>query len=211
MQGNFPFVVILTGGIASGKTAVSERFSALGVPIIDTDVIARELVQPGQAALKAIVRQFGNDILDIEGQLDRRKLRKRIFSEPECKKQLESILHPAIRNTVEIRVAEVNQAYCILVVPLLIESGSYQWADRVLVVDVDEQTQLSRVMGRDKVSRKQAQSILDAQTTRESRLAIADDVIENLGSLQQLDEAVKSLHKRYMALASTHSTNSAID
>jgi dephospho-CoA kinase len=210
MQGKSPFVVILTGGIASGKTAVSDRFSELGIPVIDTDRIARELVQPGHAELKAIVQQFGEKILDDTGHLDRRELRERVFSDPESKKQLEDILHPAIRRVVKERVSAVEQAYCIVVVPLLVETGSYQWADRVLVVDVDEQTQISRVIERDNVSREQAQSALNAQTTRESRLAIANDVIKNSGSLQLLDKEVQSLHERYLLLTA-HSANSGTD
>lgn len=194
-------MVVLTGGIASGKSAVSERFASLGVPIVDTDVIARELVQPGQAALTAIVNSFGEGILDEKGQLDRRRMREIVFSDPASKHRLESILHPAIGAEVKRRIFSLDAVYCILVVPLLAESGRYQWADRVLVVDVDQQTQISRVITRDKVSREQAEAILKAQSGRQQRLTLADDVILNNGSLQDLDPQVSSLHEKYLQLA----------
>jgi dephospho-CoA kinase len=193
--------VILTGGIASGKTAVSDRFAHLGVPIIDTDVIARELVQPGQPALAAIVHDFGSEVVDAGGALDRKRMRKLIFTNPDCKRRLEAILHPAIGAEVQRRIAALDAPYCILVVPLLAESGRYAWADRVLVVDVDEETQIARVMARDRSSRAQAQAILGAQASRQQRLALADDVIDNQGSLEQLDQAVAALHARYLRLA----------
>ena len=196
-----PFVVILTGGIASGKTAVSDRFARLGVPVIDTDVIAKELVQPGQEALNEIVSQFGEGILDESGYLDRGRMRERVFSEPAQKQRLEAILHPAIGQQVSERINALDADYCILVVPLLVESGNYRWADRVLVVDVDEQTQVNRVMARDSSTRKQAEAILKAQASRDQRLAVADDVILNQGSLEELDQAVLELHQRYRGLA----------
>lgn len=199
-----PFVVVLTGGIASGKTAVSDRFAKLGVAIIDTDVIARELVQAGQPALAAIVNQFGQDILDQSGQLDRRRMREIVFSDALSKKRLEAILHPAIglRARQLMESLEGESTYCILVVPLLVESGIFKWGDRLLVVDVDEETQISRVSERDQVNREQAEAILKSQATRQQRLALADDVIENTGSLQQLDRTVSSLHEKYLELAS---------
>lgn len=196
-----PFVVVLTGGIASGKSAVSERFANLGVPVVDTDVIARELVQPGQPALAEIVSTFGTDILDEKGRLDRRRMRQIIFGDQDSKHRLEAILHPAIGAAAEQQILSLDTLYCILVVPLLAESGRYRWADRVLVVDVDEATQIARLTARDRVDRHQAEAALKAQSSREQRLALADDVIENRGSLRELDRAVSALHEKYSALA----------
>lgn len=198
---NQPLVVILTGGIASGKTAVSDRFAKLGVPVIDTDIIARQLVEPGQAALGEIVEHFGEDILDHSGRLDRSRLRQRVFEDSLQKKALESILHPAIGQQVQEQIASLDSDYCILVVPLLVESGKYRWADRILLVDVDEETQIERVMARDSCSREHADAILKAQATRDQRLAVADDVIVNQGNLEDLDQAVLDLHARYSRMA----------
>ena len=194
-------MVVLTGGIASGKTAVSDRFVRLGVPVIDTDVIARDVVQAGSPALAAIVDQFGKGVLDERGELDRSKMRGLIFSDPASKKKLEGILHPAIAQEVRMHLAAIQAEYCILVVPLLAESGRYEDADRVLVVDVDERTQLQRLLARDKISEELATAMLKAQAGRQQRLERADDVIANTGSLEELDRAVASLHARYRQLA----------
>jgi len=196
-----PFVIILTGGIASGKTAVSDRFAALGVPVIDTDIIAREVVAPGTPALKEVVDAFGPDILDASGSLDRMRMRGIVFSNPISKQKLEAILHPAIAASVREKISVLTSDYCILVVPLLVESGSYQWADRVLVVDVSEETQVTRVMARDISTREQAQAIINSQASRAERLALADDVIDNSGDLGALDAEVARLHHRYRELA----------
>lgn len=196
-----PYVVVLTGGIAAGKSAVSEAFARLGAAVVDTDVIARELVQPGQPLLTEIVAAFGPGILDPGGQLDRKRMRELIFTDPDSKQKLEAILHPAIGEAVQQRLSTLDADYCILVVPLLAESGSYRWANRVLVVDVDEETQISRVMARDRISRAQAQAILGAQASRQQRLALANDVIGNQGSLAELEQAVAALHARYLRLA----------
>jgi len=203
-----PYVVVLTGGIASGKSTVSELFASLGVPIVDTDVIARDLVRPGKPALDAITREFGRGILDEGGGLDRSRMRSIVFSDPESRHRLEAILHPAIGAEAERQIHSLNSPYCILVVPLLAESGRYQWADRVLVVDVDEETQISRLMARDNVSREQAEAALRAQTSRKRRLALADDVIENEGNVRALEDRVASLHEKYSARAKTGSQTS---
>lgn len=197
-----PLVVVLTGGIASGKTAVSDRFAALGVPVVDADVIAREVVQPGQPALEKIVDTFGVSILDNAGQLDRKRMRELIFSDPASKAKLEAILHPAISALARQRVASLESDYCLLVIPLLAESSRYQWADRVLVVDTNEATQLERLIARDGSTPEQARAILRAQASRKDRLALADDVIVNVGSLAELDREVKRLHENYLRLAS---------
>ena len=194
--------IVLTGGIASGKTTVSDCFARLGVPIIDTDLIAREVVEPGQPALDRIVEVFGDDFLDPEGQLDRQKMRQAIFSDPEQKSRLEAILHPLIAKEVARHVKELDGPYCILVIPLYAQSSAYTWIDRVLVVDVEEEVQIERVMVRDQISRNQAKSILSAQTSRQDRLALADDVIVNSGSLAELQGKVEALHNTYLKLTS---------
>lgn len=199
---NNVFTVVLTGGIASGKTTVSDGFRKRGVPVIDTDVIARELVEPGQPALERIAEAFGTAILDSNGALDRRKMREAIFSDPDKKAQLEGLLHPMIAEEVLKRTSEVSGPYCILVIPLYAESASYRWVDRVLVVDADEELQISRVMLRDQIGREQAEAILNAQASRTERLALADDVIRNDGSLAALESKIEALHKKYASLGS---------
>jgi dephospho-CoA kinase len=194
------FSVVLTGGIASGKTTVSDLFEELGVPVIDTDRIARELVEPGKPALKAIVKRFGADYLDGEGQLDRRKMRTAIFTDPEARTRLENILHPLIGNEVIHRISALDADYCIIVIPLYANSGAYEWVDRVLVVDAEEETQIARVMERDQINRVQAEAILASQASRQQRLALADDVILNEGPLEQLAARVQELHAGYLAL-----------
>lgn len=196
-----PYVVILTGGIASGKTAVSSRFERLGVPVIDTDIIAREVVQAGRPALAAVVDEFGKGVLDEKGELDRGRMRNLIFSDPVSKKKLENILHPAIGQEVRQRLDALQGGYCILVVPLLAESGHYEGSDRVLVVDVDAPTQLQRLMARDNISSDLASTMIKAQASRQRRLDMANDVIENTGNLEALDREVASLHARYRQLA----------
>ena len=199
---NSIFTVVLTGGIASGKTTVSDGFRKLGVPVVDTDVIARELVEPGQPALERIVKAFGPGVLDSNGALNRRKIREAIFSDPDKKAQLEGLLHPMIAEEVLKRTNEASGPYCILVIPLYAESASYGWVDRVLVVDVDEELQISRVMLRDQISREQVEAILAAQASRTERLALADDVIRNDGTLVALESEIEALHKKYASLGS---------
>ena len=194
------YVVGLTGGIASGKTAVSDRFAELGVPIIDTDVIARELVEPGQPVLQEVAVAFGQKILTEEGRLRRRKLREIIFSDPAKQDLLEGILHPAIRAEARRQVEEVESDYCMVVIPLLAESGHFDWLDRVLVVDVPESVQIKRLVARDDVNEEQARASLAAQAGREARLAIADDIIDNSGDVTALDDAVAQLHDKYLSL-----------
>jgi len=194
------FTVVLTGGIASGKTAVSDCFTRLGVPVIDTDLIAREIVEPGQPALNSIAETFGDEFLDSEDRLDRRKMRQAIFSNPELKSRLEAILHPPIAREAIRRVRELDTPYCILVIPLYAKSSAYAWIDRVLVVDVNEDMQIERVMARDQISSTQAQSILNAQISREKRLTLADDIIDNSGSLAELQYKVEALHQKYLAM-----------
>jgi dephospho-CoA kinase len=196
------FTVVLTGGIASGKTAVSDGFRQLGVPVIDTDVIARRLVEPGQPALEQIVELFGPGFLESSGALNRKKMREAIFSDRDKKKKLENLLHPMIGEEVRKRLEQVSAPYCILVVPLFTESGSYRWVDRVLLVDVSEEEQIRRVMLRDQVSKEQATAILNAQASRAQRAALADDIIDNSGTLSELEGKIETLHKKYSSLGS---------
>ena len=201
MENPETFVVVLTGGIASGKTAISQLFVQRGVPVIDTDQIAHEIVEPGQPALKRIAEAFGQEFLNEKGRLDRKKMRNAIFSDPGLKDRLEGILHPAIAAEVDQRVAQIDAPWCLLVVPLLKERGLFQWIDHVLVVDVKESVQIERVMQRDSITREQAQSILDAQPSRRERLAMADDILDNSGSLEELEARVDKLYRKYTTRA----------
>ena len=196
-----PFTVALTGGIASGKTLISDEFARLGVAVIDTDIIAHSLVEPGQPALKEIKNTFGSKIVDGSGRLIRRELRALIFADAEKRKKLEAILHHKIRQEAGKAIAKVNSSYCILVIPLLAESEFYPNLDRVLVVDVEPETQISRLMARDNSRRKEAEQILAAQASREQRMSIADDVIDNSGSQQKAHHEVVMLHQKYIHLA----------
>jgi dephospho-CoA kinase len=195
--------VALTGGIASGKTTVANLFAAHGVPLIDTDLIAREVVEPGQPALAAVAAAFGPDVLDPQGRLDRRRLREIIFADGAARDRLEAILHPAIRAEMERQSAAVASIspYQLLVIPLLAEGGRRDHVDRVLVVDAPESMQVERLMARDSVTREQAQASLRAQASRAARLAMADDVVTNSGQLQHLREQVDALHASYVNFA----------
>ena len=195
------FRVALTGGIASGKSTVADQFAALGVPVIDTDVIAREVVEPGQPALSAVVEAFGEEMLAADGRIDRRRMRERVFADPAARRRLESILHPAIRAEMERQSSLAGGAYQLLVIPLLTEGGRRDHVDRVLLVDVPESVQIKRLMRRDEVSEAQARTSLAAQASRSERLAIADDVICNTGYREELFQKVARLHEKYLALA----------
>ncbi len=196
------YAVALTGGIASGKSEIERRFAALGAEVVDADSIARELVEPGQPALHEIVFLFGETMLGEDGTLDRVAMRARVFDNTEARKQLEAILHPRIRRTMKERAISAVADYALLSIPLLVESGgAYEWIDRVLVVDVPLDLQLQRLLLRPGIDAALAESILASQTSREKRLAIADDVIENSGSFAALDAQVERLHRRYRDLA----------
>jgi dephospho-CoA kinase len=195
--------VALTGGIASGKTTVANLFATRGVPLVDTDLIAREVVEPGQPALAAVAAAFGPAVLDPQGRLDRRRLREIIFADAAARDRLEAILHPAIRAEMERQSNAVAGMgpYQLLVIPLLAEGGRRDHVDRVLVVDAPESLQVERLMARDSVTREQAQASLRAQASRAARLAMADDVVTNSGQLQHLHEQVDALHASYVNLA----------
>ena len=197
------FTVALTGGIGSGKSTVANAFAALGVEIIDADVIAREVVGPGTPALQAIVKRHGESILTAEGTLYRARLREIIFQQPQEKNWLNQLLHPLINARTQQLRAQASSSYVLWVVPLLIENNLQRQADRVLVVDVDEAVQLQRTRQRDGVSLSQAQRILAAQVSREQRLACADDIIDNSGTPEQVLPRVAELHQRYLRLAAT--------
>ena len=196
-----PFRVALTGGIASGKSAVANLFATHGVPVIDTDVIAREVVEPGQPALAAVVDAFGTGVLAADGRLDRARLRQQIFGDADARRRLEAILHPAIRAEMERQSRAAGGPYQVLVIPLLVEGGRRDHVDRVLVVDVPEATQIERLVRRDGVSRDQAEAALRAQASRDARLAFADDVIENTGDVTALEKQVAELHCHYLRRA----------
>lgn len=191
----------LTGGIGSGKTAASREFCRLGATIVDTDLIARELVEPGQAALSEISAAFGEQLIDATGRLDRSQLRQAVFGDPGQRKKLENILHPRIR---ERAVSLANQAetpYCILVIPLLVESARDYPLDRILVIDTPRDLQYQRVAARDAISTGEIDAILATQASRQERLDIADDVIVNDSDLEHLHNEIRRLHQFYLQLA----------
>ncbi|VAW80723.1 Dephospho-CoA kinase [hydrothermal vent metagenome] len=193
----------LTGGIGSGKSEVSRLFAEHGTVVIDTDVISRELVEPGQPALNEIVTVFSTDILDAEGRLGRNRLRKQIFSDPGKRDQLEAILHPRIHDRAFELADAANTPYCLLVIPLLVETRSEYALDRILVVDAPTEKQFERIATRDHLPHREIKAILDSQAGREQRLAIADDVILNDGGLDHLKAEVTRLDRQYRQLADT--------
>ena len=196
------FVVGLTGGIGAGKSAVSERFARLGVPVVDTDVIARELTVSGGEALPAIREAFGNSVFTRADELDRAALRRQVFADPAARARLEAILHPLIRRAAGQRLAALDAPYALLVVPLLLETGAYAGiVRRTLLVDCPESIRVERVMARSALTRAEVEAIVAAQVHDEARRAVADDKIDNTGGLDALDTAVAELHVRYLEWA----------
>ncbi|MCK9380531.1 MAG: dephospho-CoA kinase [Sulfuritalea sp.] len=198
------YVVGLTGGIGSGKSAVAQLFAERGIKVIDTDAIAHALTAAGGAAMPAIRAEFGDGVANAEGALDRAAMRAIVFADPSARKRLESILHPLIRSESERRLLadSADSPYAILMVPLLVESGDYRKrVDRIAVVDCAEATQIDRVMSRSGLARSEIERILAAQATRAERLAAADDVIDNDGELTALAPQVERLHVHYLALS----------
>jgi dephospho-CoA kinase len=195
-------VVALTGGIGSGKSAVAELFRARTLSIFDADVVARELVQPGADALKEIADAFGQDVLTASGELDRQRMRERVFANDVERRRLEAILHPRVRAALIAAVESCKAPYCLLVVPLLVENRSdYAFVDRVLVVDVSPDVQAARLMKRDRSSQEAAALMIAAQVSRTGRLAIADDVVDNDGDISALQPVIERLHGMYLRLA----------
>ena len=195
------YVVGLTGGIGSGKTTVANLFHDLGVQSVDADLVAREVVMPGEPALASIVQHFGADILQHDGQLDRAALRARIFANKAEKQWLNQLLHPLIRQRMLQQLAACTSDYALLIAPLLLENNLQIYADRVLVVDVPEELQLSRTMQRDQVPAEQVQNILNSQISRPERLRLADDVVLNTVPVFALQSQIQQLHSRYQQFA----------
>jgi len=197
------FVVGLTGGIGSGKTTVANLFAAEGITLVDADIVAREVVAPGSKGLEAIVTHFGAEILTPEGELDRAKLRQRIFSNPEEREWLNQLLHPMIRQEMLAQVEKATSAYVIMVVPLLFENGLDRLVNRTLVVDISPELQINRTVKRDNVDASQVNSIISSQSSRSEKLARADDIIDNQGEISTLKREVLALHQRYLQLSGT--------
>lgn len=195
------YTVALTGGVASGKSEVERRFAALGVPVIDADRIARDLVRPGEPALEEIAAAFGPTALDASGALDRAAMREIVFHDERARARLNAILHPRVRDVLHERSAAATGPYVLLGIPLLVESGDYGWVDRVLLVDAPRELQRRRLVERDGVAPALADAMIAAQASREARLARADDVIVNDGAIEALDGKVRELDRRYRALA----------
>ncbi|MTD41009.1 dephospho-CoA kinase [Erwinia sp. CPCC 100877] len=200
------YIVALTGGIGSGKSTVADAFAAQGIAIVDADIIAREVAAPGEPALNDIQAHFGADVIAADGTLNRRKLREIIFATPQEKAWLNALLHPLIQSRTREAVARASSPYILWVVPLLVENQLQSRANRVLVVDVAPETQITRTMKRDGVTRDHAQQILAAQASREARLSVADDIINNDGDPQNAIAEVTRLHRLYLALASAGSS-----
>lgn len=197
----------LTGGIGSGKTTVAALLAMRGVPVIDTDEIARHLSEPGQPTFGEIVRAFGEDVLDNNRRIDRNRLRERVFENADERRRLETILHPRIREAVQAKLAETDAPYCVLVVPLLIESGFTDLTDRILVVDAMENIQIQRTAARSGLSEPEVRRIMSAQASRALRLQKADDVIDNNSDRKHLEAEVERLHQWYLSLAATSKKN----
>ena len=193
-------IIGLTGGIGSGKSAVSDCFEKLGATVVDADVVAREVVEPGTVALKSIADHFGDDILTAEGALDRAALRTLIFSDENQRKWLEALLHPLIRKEIIAQLNQSNSPYSILSSPLLMETDQQTLVDRVLVVDVPVELQLERTVQRDNNSVDQVKSIISAQSTRAYKQQKADDIILNVGTIEELEKDVSVLHQRYLQM-----------
>ncbi|MGI2201938.1 dephospho-CoA kinase [Shewanella baltica] len=197
------FVVGLTGGIGSGKTTVANLFAAEGITLVDADIVAREVVAPGSTGLEAIVTHFGAEILTPEGELDRAKLRQRIFSHPKEREWLNQLLHPMIRQEMLAQVEKATSAYVIMVVPLLFENGLDRLVNRTLVVDISPELQINRTVKRDNVDASQVNNIISSQCSRSEKLARADDIIDNQGEISTLKREVQALHQRYLQLSGT--------
>ncbi|WP_082191634.1 dephospho-CoA kinase [Cellvibrio sp. pealriver] len=199
---NTKLIVGLTGGIGSGKSEACRLFAARGIVIVDADNIARDVVLPGSTALHGISLHFGEEILTTSGELDRRKLRDIIFSNPHEKKWLENLLHPIINLEIRNKLANAESPYVILASPLLLETRQFELTDRILVIDASEQLQIERASTRDRNDTAQIKAIMNTQLSRQDRCAKADDIIQNHGNLDELDEQIEKLHQRYLEMNS---------
>jgi len=194
--------IALTGGIGSGKSIVTSKFQKLGTPIIDSDVISRDIVKADSPCLNSIINEFGSGILTSDGALDRKALRKIIFNDKGEKQKLEAILHPVIYQEIEQQLLKINFPYCLIVIPLLIETQAMDRFDRVLLVDSSKDLQIKRVCIRDKISAESVETIIKSQASRELRLKYATDIINNNLKIEELNEIVMQLHEKYMKLSS---------
>ncbi|MDH5734737.1 MAG: dephospho-CoA kinase [Gammaproteobacteria bacterium] len=194
-------VIGLTGGIGSGKSTVAELFRKRNIPIIDTDILARELVRPGQPALNEIIQTFGDTVIHKNGELDRQTLARLTFQNESARKKLEAILHPKIRQLMTEQINSVSAPYVIAVIPLLIEAGQTDLVNHILLVDCPEEIQIHRVKQRDNRDEQQIREILNAQASRQTKIAMADDIIENQGELSDLDAKIEKLHQKYLLMS----------
>jgi dephospho-CoA kinase len=202
------YIIGLTGGVASGKSALEREFIERGIVVSDADLIARRIVEPGQPALQAVVEHFGSTVLATDGRLDRAALRQRIFNDDDARRALEAILHPIIRTQLQDECRAAPGPYAVAMIPLLTEGGGrehYPWLDRILLVDAPDEVRKARLMQRDGIDATLAQRMIDAQASRQQRLAIADDIVANDGELSQLEEVIAELDGRYRALAASNS------
>lgn len=197
------YIIGVTGGIGSGKTAVSDRFAERGITVVDADIASRAVVEPGRPALIAIAEHFGDEVISPDGSLDRALLRQKVFADEAERKWLEQLTHPLIRDEIINGLKQATSPYALLVSPLLVESGQSELTERILVIDVEEAVQLQRTMTRDDNPEAQVKAIMAAQASRETRLSYADDVIHNSGSLEDLDQQIEQLHQQYLQLANT--------
>jgi dephospho-CoA kinase len=196
-----PLVVGVTGGIGCGKSTICREFAALGAPVVDTDEVAREVVAKGTPGLAAIVERFGSEVLAADGTLDRRRLRGIVFADAASRLWLEALLHPLIRARTDEHVRAAGYPYCLVCIPLLVERNGGKRVDRVLVIDCPELVQIQRVMARDKLTAPEVEAIMRTQATRAARLAVADDVIENIGNVETVRPVIRALHRQYLDLA----------
>lgn len=194
--------VALTGGIGTGKTTVANQFEKLGVTVIDADIIARNLVKPKQPCLHKIIQIFGSELLTKQGALNREKLRELIFNSNKAKEKLEEIMHPAIYEEIERQIAKIDYPYCLVVIPLLIETNAMDCFDRILIVDTDEKMQIQRAHQRDNTSKENIEKIIKSQANRQLRLKYADDIIENNLNIEALNSSINILHEKYINLSS---------